>query len=75
VEINGDMMTEINETDRNASAKCISIIKCHIPLNKGEKMLLGAIVNEIRLAFDLEGAVKPAPLPKEVAWAPKEWFW
>ena len=75
METNGDIMTEISETDRNASVKCISIINCHVPLNGGEKSLLCAIVNEIRLAFDLEGAVKPASLPNEVAWAPKEWFW
>jgi hypothetical protein len=68
-------MTEISETDRNAAVKCISIIDCHFPLNGGEKRLLGAIMNEIRLAFNIEGAVKPAPLQNEAAWAPREWFW
>jgi hypothetical protein len=68
-------MTEISETDRNAAVKCISIIDCHFPLNGGEKRLLGAIANEIRLAFDLEGAEKPVTLLNEVAWAPREWFW
>jgi len=68
-------MTEISETDRNAAVKCISIINCHFPLNGGEKRLLGAIANEIRLAFDLEGAIKPAQPLNEAAGMPGEWFW
>ncbi len=68
-------MAETSKSDKNAALKCIAIIDCHFPLNDGEKRLLGVIVNEIRLAFDLEGAVKPAPLQNEVAWAPREWFW
>jgi hypothetical protein len=62
------MMAETSKSDKNAALECIAIID-------GEKRLLGVITNEIRLAFDLEGAVKPAPLQNEVAWAPKEWFW
>ena len=68
-------MMETSKSDKNAALECIAIINFHFPLNDGEKRLLGVIVNEIRLAFDLEGAVKSAPLWNEVAWAPREWFW
>jgi hypothetical protein len=68
-------MTARSETDNNAALKCIAIIDCHFPLNDGEKRLLGVIANEIRLAFDLEGAVKVAALQSGAAWAPSEWFW
>ena len=68
-------MVETSKSGKNAALKCIAIIDFHFPLNDGEKRLLGVIANEIRLAFDLEGAVKPAPLQNEVAWAPREWFW
>jgi hypothetical protein len=74
-ETEGVMTTKISEMDRKAALKCIAIVDCHFPLNEGEKRLLGTIVNEIRLAFDLEGAVKPVPLLKEAAWVPREWFW
>jgi hypothetical protein len=69
------MTSKISETDRNAALKCIAIVGRHFPLNEGEKRLLNTVVNEIRLAFDLEGAVKPVPLLNEAAWAPREWFW
>jgi hypothetical protein len=65
-------MTAINETDRKVALKCIAIIDGHFPLNEGEKRLLGTIMNEIRLAFGLKGAV---PLLKETAGTPREWFW
>ena len=68
-------MAEISKTDSNAALKCIAIIDCHFPLNDGEKRLLGTIVNEIRLAFDIEGAVKPVPPLNKTAGAPREWFW
>lgn len=68
-------MTKISEADTKGALRCIAIIDYHFPLNDGEKRLLGAIVNEIRLAFNMEGAVKPVPLLNEVAWAPREWFW
>ena len=74
-ETNRDIMTEINESNSKSALKCIAIIACHFPLNDGEKKLLCVIANEIRLAFDLQGAVKPAPLQNEVGWAPREWFW
>lgn len=74
-ETKGDIMSEISKTDKNAALKCIGIVDGHFPLNKGEKMLLADIVNAIRLAFNLEGAVKPVPLLKETAEAPREWFY
>jgi hypothetical protein len=70
-----DIMTGFNESESKSALKCIAIIDCHFPLNDGEKRLLGVIANEIRLAFDLEGAVKPVTLLNELAWAPREWFW
>jgi hypothetical protein len=76
VETKGERkMTGISEAHKKAAFRCIAIIDCHYPLNEGEKRLLVAIENEIRLAFNMEGAVKPAPLQNEVAWAPREWFW
>jgi hypothetical protein len=69
------MMADISEAEKKAALGCIAIIDCHFTLNDGEKRLLGVIVNEIRLAFDLEGAVKPAPLQNDTAGAPREWFW
>jgi hypothetical protein len=71
----GSLMMEIIDTDNNAALKCIAIINCHFALNDGEKRLLGIIVNEIRLAFELEGAVKATALQSGAAWAPSEWFW
>jgi len=69
------LTAEIGKADRIAALRCIAITERHFPLNEGEKRLLGAIINDIRLAFDLEGAIKPAPLQKDVPWAPEEWFW
>lgn len=68
-------MTGISEAEKKVALGCIAIIDCHFTLNDGEKRLLGVITNEIRLAFDLQGAVKPVPHRYEVAWAPREWFW
>jgi hypothetical protein len=69
------MMAEISEAENIAALRCIAIINCHFPLNEGERRLLGAVMNDIRLAFDLEGAVNTASLLNVVAWAPREWFW
>ena len=68
-------MAEISEAENIAALMCITIIDGHFPLNEGERRLLGAVINEIRLAFDLEGAVNPTSLHNVVAWAPREWFW
>ena len=68
-------MKEFGETKRIAALRCIGIIDCHFPLNEGEKRLLSSIMNEIRLEFNLEGAVKPAPSLNGLAGAPREWFW
>ena len=68
-------MEEISEAEKKAALMCITIIDCHFTLNISEKRLLGAIENEIRLAFDLEGAVRPASLHSGAAWVPREWFW
>ena len=68
-------MPEISDVEKKAALRCISIIDCHIPLNEGEKRLLGAVMNDIRLAFELEGAVKPASLNSGAAWTPRKWFW
>jgi len=68
-------MAEISEAEKKAALMCITIIDCHLPLNDGERRLLGSIVNDIRLALDLEGAVKPASIRSGAAWVPRKWFW
>ena len=68
-------MAEISEAEKKAALICITIIDSHFPLNDGEKRLLGVIMNEIRLSFDLEGAVQLALLQNRMVSAPREWFW
>lgn len=63
------------ENDRKAALTCIAIINSHVPLNGSEKRLLLAIVNEVQLAFDLEGSSKPALLVDEASDAPEVWIW
>jgi hypothetical protein len=63
------------EKDRKAAQTCIAIISSHVPLNDSEKRLLFAIVNEIRLAFDLEGSSKPGLLVDDASDAPEVWIW
>ena len=71
------MPSKVNrhEVGQEAASHCISIIRKHMPTNPGEKMLIESVVNDIRLAFALEGAVKPAPFTNGEIEAPEVWFW
>jgi len=68
-------MSDICETEKKVALMCIAMIDCHFPLNEGERRLLCSVVNDIRLTFDLEGAVKPASHHSGAAWTPRIWFW
>lgn len=71
-------MKGFSEIDRIAAQKCIGIVNRHIPLNGSEKRLLVVIVNEIQLAFDLEGVFKPELLVNDnvkAPEAPEVWIW
>lgn len=65
------------EVDCTAALTCIAIVRRHAALNDEERRLLSAIENEIRLAFNLEGAVTLGPLSDNIntGKAPEEWFW
>lgn len=66
----------IREPVCQVALECIAIVCCHTALNDSESRLLMAIENEIRLSFDLEGAVKPTPLLDDTTnETPEEWFW
>lgn len=71
------MLTEAAEADRKTALACIAIVCGHVALNDGERKLLRVIENEIRLAFDLEGAARYGPLSDEVGAGetPAAWFW
>jgi hypothetical protein len=71
-------MKESRADERSAALTCIAIIDGHLPLNDGEKQLLSVIKNQIRLAFDLEGAVRPEAMCDDsgmTSEVPKVWFW
>ncbi len=71
-------MKKSGVNERAAALACIGIIKSHLPLNSTEKRLLSAIENQIRLAFELEGAVRPEALCEDsciTSEIPKVWFW
>lgn len=55
--------------------KCIEIISRRVPLTLEETRLIQLIVNDIRLEFDLEGAVHPSHLDGTRGKPPKEWLW
>lgn len=60
----------------NATAqRCIELIQGRIPLNEGEMKLLERIINDIRVEFDLLGAVHPMKLEDGYGEPPKEWIW
>ena len=58
-----------------APQRCIEIIQYRVPLNEGEIRLLERIVNDIRVEFNLPGAVHPSILEEGYGEPPKEWFW
>ncbi|WP_224962807.1 hypothetical protein [Geomonas subterranea] len=58
-----------------AAERCIEIIGKRTPLNQEEINLLARIVNDIRVEFDLPGAVHPSKLEDGAGQPPKEWFW
>jgi hypothetical protein len=65
-----------NQIDQKTALTCIAIVRRHAALNDSERMLLKAIENEIRVAFDLDGAVKPGLLLEDTAGeTPELWFW
>jgi hypothetical protein len=53
---------------------CIERIQMRTALNYEETDLLEALVNDIRIAFGLKGAVKRIALPRTCQ-APEDWFW
>jgi hypothetical protein len=40
--------------------KCIEIISKRLPLTTAESQLVKLIINDIRLEFDMEGAIQPS---------------
>ena len=68
--------TNVNrqKTGQEAAKFCISLIGQHSPLNEGERQLLASITNDIRLAFDLEGAIAPLSMTNGDE-APDVWIW
>lgn len=55
--------------------KCLEIIGRRLPLTPEETRLIQLIVNDIRLEFDLDGAVHPSNLDGTRGKPPKEWLW
>lgn len=55
--------------------RCIEIIKRRTPLSHSEIRLLEVIINDIRVEFDLSGAVHPSKLEDGAGKPPKEWIW
>lgn len=66
-------MTRVSKTGQDAACHCIALIKQHKALAEGEATLLAAIENDIRVAFDLEGAVHPVQVVNGSP--PEVWFW
>lgn len=60
---------------QQAAFVCLEIVTRHLPLTDGERGLLEAIQNQIRVTFDLPGAVKPEETIGNLISAPPEWFW
>jgi len=60
----------------NADAlRCIEIITERTALTASESLLLKRIINDIRVEFDLEGAVHPTTFEDGSGGPPKEWLW
>jgi len=55
--------------------KCIEIIARRIPLTLEETRLLNLIMNDIRLEFELEGAVHPSLIDGSEGKPPEDWCW
>lgn len=60
----------------NATAsKCIEIIGRRTPLTYNEIRLLQRIINDIRIEFELLGAVDQTDQEERRGAPPKEWLW
>lgn len=60
--------------EQTAALRCIELIKKRRSLNEGERDLLASLENDIRVSFDLEGAVRSANLTSADN-TPGTWFW
>jgi hypothetical protein len=65
----------VDQRKQQAAERCIEIIEQRLPLTTGELQLLRLIINDIRLEFELEGAVHPSKLPGGDGNGPAEWLW
>jgi hypothetical protein len=53
---------------------CIERIQMRTALNHGERQLLEAMINDLRIAFGIDGAVERVTLPR-TSQVPEDWFW
>lgn len=64
----------VDLSEKQAAECCIGIIDQRLTLTPGESRLLQLIVNDIRLHFELDGAVQPLKLAGSSD-RPTEWCW